>query len=199
MYVRKKVICEWCRTKSFFTIVCRYRERSSPRARDGRFHPISPRFDPFILFRPPKWFQKVCQLTPTWWVWPPDPPERNHWSKIGQFVQENGYRCTTNFFNSWMISTINLLQTDRNMGLNWVRKICFQLYYTTMQVLRNDDFSGFWCFCMKVLKSRCSDMRFHSGQSWRYNVGAKWYWVVMWGTWMFDSLLNYFEIGDKGK
>jgi hypothetical protein len=36
-----------------------------------------------------------------------------------------------------------------------------------------------------------------SGQSWRYNFGAKLYWVVVWGTWKFDSVLNYFEIEIK--
>jgi hypothetical protein len=44
-----------------------------------------------------------------------------------------------------------------------------------------------------ILKSWCSEMRFQT-QSWRYNFGAKWYWVVMWGTWKFDTLLVRPEI-----
>jgi hypothetical protein len=43
---------------------------------------------------------------------------------------------------------------------------------------------GVWVLEQKMLWDAIS------GQCWRYNFGAEWYWVVMWGTWKSDSLLN---------
>jgi hypothetical protein len=43
------------------------------------------------------------------------------------------------------------------------------------------------------LKSRCSEMQFQANPDGTILVQN---WVVMWGMWKFDSLLNYFEIGD---